>query len=94
MQARNLTTKISKILVLKSSSKQIFSENCRWVPLTIIFQPNSATLVEQEDGKRTLLSMTNPNQREAIAKRLLTPSTGIKTVSPCKKVNTTIFNLK
>ena len=60
----------------------------------IIFKPNSATLVEQEDGKRTLLSMTNPNQREAIAKRLLTPSTGVKTVSPCKKVNATIFNLK
>ena len=33
-QARNLTTKISKILDLKSSSEQIFSENCRWVPLT------------------------------------------------------------
>ena len=32
-QARNLTTKISKILDLKSSSEQIFSENCRWVPL-------------------------------------------------------------
>jgi len=49
-------------------------------------QHPGATLVEQEDGKRTLLSMTNPNQREAIAKRLLTPSTGVKTVSPCKKV--------
>ena len=34
-QARNLTTKISKILDLKSSSEQIFSENCRWVPLLI-----------------------------------------------------------
>ena len=32
-QARNLTTKISKILDLKSSSEKIFSENCRWVPL-------------------------------------------------------------
>ena len=32
-QGRNLTTKISKILDLKSSSEQIFSENCRWVPL-------------------------------------------------------------
>ena len=32
-QARNLTTKISKIVDLKSSSEQTFSENCRWVPL-------------------------------------------------------------
>lgn len=48
---------------------------------------NRATLVEHEDGKRTLLSKTDPNQREAIAKRLLTPSTEIRaSVSPCKKV--------
>ena len=32
-QARNFTTNVSKILDLKSSSEQIFSENCRWVPL-------------------------------------------------------------
>ena len=32
-QARNLTTNVPKILDLKSSSEQIFSENCRWVPL-------------------------------------------------------------
>lgn len=43
--------------------------------------------MEHEDGKRTLLSKTDPNQREAIAKRLLTPSTEIRvSVSPCKKV--------
>ena len=34
MQARNLTTNVPKILDLKSSSEQIFSKNCRWVPLT------------------------------------------------------------
>ena len=33
-QARNFTTNVPKILDLKSSSEQIFSENCRWVPLT------------------------------------------------------------
>ena len=34
MQARNLaTTNVPKILDLKSSSEQIFSKNCRWVPL-------------------------------------------------------------
>ena len=34
MQARNLTTNVPKILDLKSSFKQIFSKNCRWVSLT------------------------------------------------------------
>ena len=34
MQARNLTTNVPKILDLKSSPEQIFSKNCRWVPLT------------------------------------------------------------
>ena len=32
-QARNFTTNFPKILDLKSSSEQIFSENCRWVLL-------------------------------------------------------------
>ena len=32
-QTRNFTTNVSKILDLKSPSEQIFSENCRWVPL-------------------------------------------------------------
>ena len=35
-QARNLTTNVPKILDLKSSSEQIFYENCRWVPLTSV----------------------------------------------------------
>ena len=34
-QARNLTTNFPKILYLKSSSEQIFSKNCRWVPLKL-----------------------------------------------------------
>ena len=37
MQARNLTTNVPKILDIKSSFEQIFSKNCRWVPL---FQPD------------------------------------------------------
>ena len=32
-QVRNFTTNVPKILDLKSSSEQIFSENWRWVPL-------------------------------------------------------------
>ena len=38
MQARNLTTDVSKLLDLKSSSEQIFSKSCRWVPLFIFEQ--------------------------------------------------------
>ena len=33
IQARNFGKNVPKILDLKSSSEQIFSENCRWVPL-------------------------------------------------------------
>ena len=36
-QARNFTTNVPKILDLKSSSEQIFSENCRWVPLHFVY---------------------------------------------------------
>ena len=32
-QARNLTTNVPKIVDLKSSSEQVFSEHWRWVPL-------------------------------------------------------------
>ena len=37
-QAKNFTTNISKILDLKSSSEQIFSENWRWVPWLVVSQ--------------------------------------------------------
>ena len=37
-QARNFTTNVPKILDRKSSSGQIFSENCRWMPLKICSQ--------------------------------------------------------
>ena len=35
-QARNFATNVPKILDLKSSSEQIFSKNCRWVPLKVL----------------------------------------------------------
>ena len=35
-QPRNFTTNVPKILDLKPSSEQIFSESCRWVPLRLI----------------------------------------------------------
>ena len=34
-QAKNFTANVPKILDLKSSSEQIFSENWRWVPLVV-----------------------------------------------------------
>ena len=37
-QARNFTANITKILDLKSSSEQIFSEICRWVPLMFVYR--------------------------------------------------------
>ena len=35
-QAKNFGKNVPKILDLKSSSEQIFSENCRWVPLKFL----------------------------------------------------------
>ena len=38
-QARNFTTNVPKIADRKSSSEQIFSETCRWVPLLVFSFP-------------------------------------------------------
>jgi hypothetical protein len=43
-------------------------------------------MVESEDGKKTLLSATDPNQRHAIARRLLTPSDSSLPLGRNKKV--------
>ena len=43
-------------------------------------------MIENEDGRKVILSASNQTQREAIAKRLLTPSTNEKPVISCKKV--------
>ena len=51
-QARNFTTNIPKILDLKSSSEQLFSENWRWVPL-------SASGLQVATGATKRLSMKN-----------------------------------
>ncbi|KAJ8015168.1 hypothetical protein DPEC_G00023340 [Dallia pectoralis] len=50
-----------------------------------------ASMVINEDGSRTILSSTNLTQREAIAKQLLTPSTGQHRM-PMKIVNRHIKN--
>ena len=44
-QAGNFTTNVPKILDLKSSSKQIFSKNCRWVPLTALVFHNQFLVI-------------------------------------------------
>ena len=44
-QARNFTTNVPTILDLKSSSEEIFSENCRWVPL--VFREGFDTKLKQ-----------------------------------------------
>ena len=49
-QARNLTTNVPKIIDLKSSSEQIFSKNCRWMPLTVMITQN-VTLSKAKKGK-------------------------------------------
>ncbi|KAM4708710.1 DNA-directed RNA polymerase I subunit RPA1 isoform 2-T2 [Discoglossus pictus] len=50
----------------------------------VINGPNvhpGASMVISEDGSRTILSASEPTQREAIAKQLLTPSTGVQKLS-------------
>ena len=45
-QVRNFTTNVPKILDLKSSSEQIFSENCRWVPLSYFLKDRERVSVK------------------------------------------------
>ena len=44
-RARNFTTNVPKIIDLKSSSEQLFSENYRWVPLCRAENYNNQTLL-------------------------------------------------
>ena len=61
-QARNFTKTVLKILDLKSSSEQIFSENWRWVPLRDVSktkltaggEDKNACLVNSEAGIATV----------------------------------------
>ena len=48
----------------------------------------SATHVEYEDGSTVILSRDNLSQRQGIAKRLLTPTAGMKSKWGTKKVST------
>ena len=62
-QARNLTTNVPKILDLKTSSEQIFSENCRWVPLVCNDDGDG-----NENGKKAI-GLDNQNNNFARAAR-------------------------
>ena len=79
-QERNLTTNVPKILDLKSSSEQIFSKNCRWVPL--IFSRDEE-LIESVQEKE------NPNTKRKITNSDLLGSTSLHELSP--QVLTTTF---
>ena len=57
-QARNLTTNAPKILDLKSSSEQIFSNNCRWGPLTLFESGRESRFDEGEANENGLKSCT------------------------------------
>ena len=63
-QARNFTANIPKILDLKSSSEQIFSENCRWVPLFFENQPNESR--SHLSGKRQKARFLSPRSSKII----------------------------
>ena len=54
MQARNFTANFPKILDLKSSSEQIFSKNCRLVPLTKVVATRAGRVREQSQGELRL----------------------------------------
>ena len=45
-QARNFGKNVPKILDLKSSSEQIFPENCRWVPLLLELNSESIEMCQ------------------------------------------------
>ena len=49
-QAKHFATNVPKILGLKSSSVQIFSENCRWVPLLRLVVQNNRDCLSQQPG--------------------------------------------
>ena len=47
---------LSKILDLKSSSEQIFSENWRWVPLYFVFEGNFQVQPPPPGGRGAYIS--------------------------------------
>ncbi|XP_056626087.1 DNA-directed RNA polymerase I subunit RPA1 [Triplophysa dalaica] len=72
----------------------VTSWNVKELRQAVLNGPNvhpGASMVINEDGSRTILNSTNLTQREAVAKQLLTPSTGQHRI-PMKIVNRHIKN--
>ena len=63
-QARNFTKNVPKILDIKSSSEQIFSENCRWVPLDTVYttwkNKNKKKQTRKQTNKQLLFVQSAP----------------------------------
>ena len=53
-RARNFTKNIPKIVDLKSSSEQLFSENCRWVPLCYELQLSGVRVIHTRHSSGVL----------------------------------------
>lgn len=83
---------LNKVFATKLTYPQLVTPwNVQELRQAVMNGPNvhpGASIVVSEDCSRTILSATDSAQREAIAKQLLTPSTGVqrltsKIVSPC-----------
>ena len=66
-QARNFTANVPKILDLKSSSEQIFSENCGWVPLRFHMPGKSQTIGDFTVSRPSQILPTNENSKSQIS---------------------------
>ena len=78
-QTRNFGKNVPKILHLKSSSEQIFSENCRWVPL---YTPSSMTITN-------LLQTCCNKKHVTLPRKMLKTQCDTKTVVVLLTVTTT-----
>ena len=58
-QARNFTTNVPKILDIKSSSEQIFSENWRWAPLILAFSGKKKASSNTQNSDQSQVSFLN-----------------------------------
>ena len=71
-QARNYTKNVPKILDLKLFSKQIFSKNCRWVPLRLHFHlPHTTHKYDRSVPETTTITtkQKKPNKQTNKAKQ-------------------------
>ena len=72
-QARNFTTNVPKILDLKSSSKQIFSEDWRWVPLHGVINKTSDLMRSTYPLPSILIAFTSQSQKPILNQNTKSP---------------------